>query len=372
MLRVITVFLMSCLAACDRPEPDTQSGAASVPLNKQMGAEPAAGFTRAVEPRDLVFPRDHGAHAAYATEWWYFTGNLYTPDKRRFGYQLTLFRVGLEPGRPADDSEWRANQLYMGHLAISDIEQRQHHSSERFSRSAAGLAGAQDQPLMVWLGPWSIRGGEARLFPIQLAASTPEMEITLSLQAGSKGLVLQGEQGLSRKGAEPGNASYYYSYTRLPTRGEIRVGRQRFAVKGTSWFDREWSSSALAADQAGWDWFALQLDDGRDLMFYRMRDKQGQAQKFSSGILIGPDGSKTPLVPEKVDLRPTRLWKSPREISYPVAWRMRVPDHDLDLRIEAAFDEQEMPLTVKYWEGAVNVSGSQSGVGYLELSGYSQ
>jgi predicted secreted hydrolase len=371
MLRVIAVIMLSCLAACDRSGPETIPGAASVPLNKQMASEPAKGFARALEPRDFFFPQDHGAHPEYATEWWYFTGNLYDANKRRFGYQLTLFRVGLEPGRPADDSDWRANQLYMGHLAISDIEKRQHHSSERFSRSAAGLAGAKDQPLVVWLGPWSIRGSEADLFPLELEASTSEMEITLSLQAGTRDMVLQGERGLSRKGAEPGNASYYYSYTRLPTRGEIRIGKQRFAVAGNSWFDREWSSSALAANQAGWDWFALQLDDGSDLMFYRMRDQQGRAQRFSSGVLIKPDGGVTSLSPEKVELRPARFWTSDRGNRYPVAWRMKVPDHELDLLIEAAFDDQEMPLTVTYWEGAVDISGSQRGVGYLELSGYS-
>ena len=183
-------------------------------------------------------------------------------------------------------------------------------------------------------------------------------------------MVLQGEQGLSRKGASPGNASYYYSFTRLPTHGEIRVGEARYSVQGSSWFDREWSSSALAADQAGWDWFALQLDDGRDLMFYRMRGRDGEAQRFSKGVLVEADGSSYPLTLEDVQAKPTRTWQSADGVTYPVAWRLQIPRHGLDLNVQAVFDAQEMRHRVRYWEGAVRVSGSQRGVGYLELSGY--
>ncbi len=339
-------------------------------LATQMGAQDSGGFAHAVKPRPFRFPRDHGAHPEFAMEWWYFTGNLHTDAGRRFGYQLTLFRVGLEPGPPVADSDWRANQVYMGHLAISDVAHRRHHARERFARAAAGLAGATVPPLKIWLGPWSIRGGTSGLFPIEIEAAAPEMALRLSLQAGDKVTVLQGEAGLSRKGPGPGNASYYYSHTRLPTDGEIRVGQQRFEVSGNSWFDREWSSSALAADQAGWDWFALQLDDGSDLMFYRMRDNRGSAQPFSSGSLVDPAGRVTRLSLEEVEIRPTRYWKSQQGTRYPVAWHMRIPSQDLDLRIEAVFDDQEMALTVTYWEGAVNISGNRNGVGYMELSGY--
>jgi len=371
MLRIAALMLLVCLAACEAPTPE---GGQQPPLrlDQRMGASPDPGFARALMPRPFVFPKDHGAHPDFATEWWYFTGNLQDDEHRRFGYQLTLFRVGLKPGEPADDSDWRATQLYMGHFAISDIENRRHHSSERFSRAAAGLAGAEASPLNVWIGPWSIRGGDKGLFPIHIEASTPDMAISLSVESGSKAMVLQGENGLSRKGAMPGDASYYYSYTRLPTSGEIRFDGRHFKVAGDSWFDREWSSSALAADQAGWDWFALQLDDGRDLMFYRMRGKDGQAQPFSSGVLVGRNGNVLALSHEQVELRPVRNWSSDRGTDYPVAWTLKVPAQALDLRIEAAFDEQEMPLTVSYWEGAVTVTGSRQGVGYLELSGYAR
>jgi len=358
------------LAACSEPQTETNHRADTVTVEQRMGAVPDPGFARALEPRVFEFPRDHGAHPGFATEWWYFTGNLQSSDGRRFGYQLTLFRVGLKPGLPADDSDWRANQLYMGHLAISDIAGKRHLSAERFSRAAVGLAGATTDPLRVWLGPWSVRGGGSALFPVQLDASAPGMGISLNLLPTDRPLVLQGDRGLSRKGEQPGNASYYYSYTRLPTRGEIRVDDRQFEVSGNSWFDREWSSSALAADQAGWDWLALHLDDGRDLMFYRMRGKDGQAQRFSRGVLVGPDGVVSQLLHNGTELDPVRYWTSDQGVRYPVAWNLRAPEQGLDLRIDAAFDAQEMPLTVRYWEGAVTVDGSHRGVGYLELSGY--
>lgn len=369
MLRVLGMLILLLVGGCERTEPEGASQP-SLRLEQRMGATPDPGFARALETREFVFPRDHGAHPGFATEWWYFTGNLSDVEDRRFGYQLTLFRVGLKPGEPADDSDWRANQLYMGHFAISDIENRRHHSHERFSRAAAELAGATTPPLLVWLGPWSIRGGSDSLFPIRIEASTNDLAIALTVLDPGKPPVLQGDRGLSRKGARPGDASYYYSFTRLPTRGAIRIDQQRYTVSGNSWFDREWSSSALSADQAGWDWLALQLDDGRDLMFYRMRGKDGRMQEFSSGILVNRQGESAPLSHDQVELKPVRSWTSKQGTDYPVAWALKVPGHALDLHIEAAFDEQEMPLTVRYWEGAVNVSGSQQGVGYLELSGY--
>jgi len=358
------------ITGCDGPGPQPQDRETSVRVDERMAAVPDPGFERALQPRDFEFPRDHGAHPRFATEWWYFTGNLQNPAGRPFGYQLTLFRVGLRPGPPADDSDWRAHQLYMGHLAISDIADARHLHAERFSRAAAGLAGATTGPLQVWLGPWSVRSGPTGTFPLQIEAATAEMGISLTLRDNGRPVVLQGDRGLSRKSAQPGNASYYYSYTRLATRGKIRLGQRQFDVSGESWFDREWSSSALAADQAGWDWFALHLDDGRDLMFYRMRGKDGKAQRFSRGVLVEHDGTIEALSHHQVELRPLRHWTSDTGNRYPVAWHLRVPGHDLDLRVEAAFDAQEMPLTVRYWEGAVRVTGSAQGVGYLELSGY--
>jgi predicted secreted hydrolase len=366
MMRLATLLLLvSLLAGCDSSPPP----AAPIRVDQAMGSEPAPGFARADTPRDFVFPADHGPHPDYATEWWYLTGNLAGADGRRFGYQFTLFRVGLVPGPPANDASWRTNQMYMGHVAISDIDGSQHHSAQRLGRAAAGLAGAQAAPLSVWLGPWQLQG-EGDPFPLRLTADATEFALALELQAGNKPLVLQGERGLSRKGNAPGNASYYYSYTRLPTRGELRIGEQTFTVAGDSWLDREWSSSALEADQAGWDWFALQLDDGRELMYYQLRYQDGRAHPLSSGVLVAADGSSRRLTMMDVALEPRRHWRAPDGSSYPVSWRLTAPTVGLDLQVQAAFDDQLMDHAVRYWEGAVTVSGSHRGQGYLELTGY--
>ncbi|HXH03821.1 MAG TPA: carotenoid 1,2-hydratase, partial [Candidatus Competibacteraceae bacterium] len=213
------------------------------------------------------------------------------------------------------------------------------------------------------------------LFPLRLRAAEGDIVLDLTLEAG-KPLVLQGELGLSRKSAEPGNASYYYSYTRLPTRGVVTVGDQRFPVSGASWLDREWSTSALGPEQEGWDWFALQLDDGRELMFYRLRRKNGTVDPHSSGVLVEADGRYRPLAAEAVAVRPLAYWTSPESGDrYPVRWRLALPAEDLELIVAARLPDQEMRLTVRYWEGAVSVEGRQReralrGQGYLEMTRY--
>ena len=368
MGRLWLLLLTLLMVACEDAEP--VSGM-KLSVDRAMGFEPDAGFVRALQPRAFRFPEDHGAHPEFATEWWYLTGNLQAENGRRFGYQFTLFRVGLRPGEPAPDSVWRMHQLYMGHIAISDLAAGRHHSAERFARAAAGLAGASASPFAVWLGPWSLRGG-SDLFPLLLSAGNEDIGLSLQLQAGGKPPVLQGEDGLSRKSGSPGNASYYYSFTRLPTRGELRIGDASYRVAGDSWMDREWSSSALDADQAGWDWFALQLEDGRELMFYRLRDKQGKAHAFSRGSLVQADGSSQALPADAVELTPLRHWQAEDGARYPLDWRLQVAGHELDLEVKALLDDQLMDHSVRYWEGAVRVSGSHRGRGYLELSGYGE
>lgn len=366
VLLLLTMLLALLLSACDGEAPQS---AATVRVDEAMGGQPDPGFARALEPRAFKFPQDHGAHPEFATEWWYLTGSLMSENGQRFGYQLTLFRVGLRPGEAQQDSAWRTNQVYMGHLAISDIAAARHYSAERFARAAAGLAGARAAPFEVWLGPWSIRA-ESELFPLMVSVQHEGFGMSLQLQPGDKPMVLQGERGLSRKSATPGNASYYYSLTRLPTRGELRIGDKLYTVEGNSWMDREWSSSALDKDQAGWDWFALQLDDGRDLMYYQLRNKEGGVHAFSSGKLVEKDGRVHTLLPDQVRLTPTRYWQADDGERYPVSWRLQVAEHQLDLEVEALIDDQLMDHTVRYWEGAVGVTGSHSGKGYLELSGY--
>ena len=365
-MRGVLLLLVFALVACEAQQPVNTP---AVRVEQVLGAQPDAGFARAFEPRAFQFPEDHGAHRDYAIEWWYLTGNLLTASGRRFGYQFTLFRVALRPGEALQDSAWRTQQIYMGHMAISDIDAARHYSAERFARAAAGLAGARAAPFEVWLGPWSMHA-DNDLFPLTVAAQSEDIGLSLQLQSGNKPLVLQGERGLSRKSATPGNASYYYSFTRLPTRGELRIGDTMYTVQGDSWLDREWSSSALDRQQTGWDWFSLQLDDGRDLMYYQLRTRQGGVDAFSSGSLVAADGEVRSLLPDQVTLTPLRYWQTEDGTRYPVGWRLQAPEPGLDLEVQALLDDQFMNHSVRYWEGAVEVSGSHTGKGYLELSGY--
>lgn len=344
-----------------------------VGVGSALGGDANAGYQRAYQPRPFVFPADHGPHPAFRNEWWYVTGNLTDTTGREFGYQLTLFRIALAPTAPVADSAWRTNQVYMGHFALTDVTDNRHRAFERFSRGAMGLAGAQAAPLRVWLEDWELTSTGPEPFPLRVRAHQDDIAVDLLLDT-AKPLVLQGEQGLSQKSAEPGNASYYYSLTRLPTRGTISLNGQIFTVSGASWLDREWSTSALGPEQSGWDWFALQLDDGRDVMFYRLRRKDGGVDPFSKGILVAADGSTRVLRWNEVDLQPLGAWTSPRTGDrYPAGWRLRVPTEKLDLTVTPKIADQEMRLTVRYWEGAVAVHDHASdrelqGQGYLEMT----
>jgi predicted secreted hydrolase len=334
----------------------------------------AEGFARAEEPRIFDFPADHGSHPDFRTEWWYLTGNLDARDGRRFGYQFTIFRNAVSAARPERSSGWAARQVYMAHLALTDVASGEFHAFERFARGAAGLSGAGIEPFRVWLGDWELSGGDAPP-PFSLRADAGDVELDLDL-AAAKPLVLQGDAGLSSKGRQPGNASYYYAFTRLATSGRIRIGAETVEVDGSSWLDREWSTSVLEEGQSGWDWFALQLDDGTELMVYQLRREDGVADRTSSGSFVATTGNKTSLGVEDFEIEVLDWWQS-RESGarYPSNWRVSVPGQSLDLHIEPVLREQELRLSVVYWEGAVDVVGTRRGVpvtgkGYVELTGY--
>lgn len=359
---LFVLLLVSCAGS--------SSGAADarLTLSEALGKPANAAFARSLQPRAFVFPQDHGPHPEFAAEWWYYTGNLDSQDGRRFGYQLTFFRFGLTPDAPARSSAWAANSIYMAHLALSDIGAQKFYAFERFSRGAAGLAGAQSSPLQVWLEDWRMLAGP-NATPMRLKAAQGDIAIDLTLEAG-KGIVLQGDHGLSQKSAEPGNASFYYSMPRMPSSGILRIAGQTYQVHGQSWLDREWSTSALGTDQVGWDWFALQLEDGRELMYYRLRLRDGSEDAYSGGSLIGIHGELTRLRPEDVQIEVLERWQNPGGTSYPVRWNIRIPTQALELQVQAAMPDQELALSVRYWEGAVDVTGSSKGRGYVELTGY--
>jgi predicted secreted hydrolase len=337
--------------------------------------ERTEGFARALAPREFVFPEDHGPHPSFQSEWWYFTGNLQTSSGRRFGFQLTFFRFALLPLPPSGrNSAWAAHQVYMAHLALTDVSARQFWSFERFGRDALGLAGARGNPLRVWLEDWVAEGAADRLEPLRLQAREGKLGIDLTLMQG-KPVVLQGEKGLSRKSEEPGNASYYYSLTRMPARGTLQIEGELFEVEGLAWMDREWSTSALAPEQVGWDWFALQLSDGRELVYFQLRRQDGSAH-YRAGTFVDARGNAIPLGRDDVTVEVLDHWQSPRDgTPYPARWGLRVNRESLDLEVVPQVSDQELNLTLRYWEGAVGVTGTcrgepLTGSGYVELTGY--
>jgi len=356
-------------------------------LAELLGSQRPEGFPLATEPRTFSFPEDHGPHPEFRNEWWYLTGNLDDQDGRRFGYELTLFRFSLTPessiaSNSPSSSAWKTNQVYIAHFAITKEANKKFYVEQKYSRGAAGLAGAQGNPFRVWIDNWSVQEKpiEGMSSPApetwELAASGDGFGLKLDLTA-MKPPVLNGKSGLSRKSPEAGNASYYYSIPRLHSEGSLWIGDTTYRVNGLSWLDREWSSSALAADQQGWDWFALQLSDGSDLMFYNIRKIDGSQGRYSAGTYVFADGRAQHLSRDDVVIRVTGQWQSPLGGTYPARWEMEVPSHDLSLSIAPVIPNQELITTVRYWEGAVDVSGKHgtqniTGRGYVELTGYSR
>lgn len=344
-------------------------------LEMLLGGAAPEGFALAAAPRTFEFPRDHGPHPDFRHEWWYFTGHLDGSSGERFGFELTFFRYALAPASAeiAGTSAWRSRQLYVAHFAITDATRRVFHSAERRSREALDLAGARSSPPRVWVHHWSASLDSATW---RLSAADGPYSLSLDLEP-ELGPILNGEQGLSRKSARPGAASYYYSMPRLNAHGELQRDGQRLAVTGTAWLDREWGSAALAQDQEGWDWFALQLDDGSALMFYSLRRRGGDRDPFSAGTWTAADGAVRQLAAEDLEIDVLDRWHSARGGSYPARWRLRMPAFGLDVELQPVLADQELDTTPRYWEGAVDVRGRRggaaiSGRGYVELTGYAR
>jgi predicted secreted hydrolase len=353
--------------------PAAQHGA-RLELETVLGGAGSEGFSRALEVRPFHFPADHGPHPGFRSEWWYFTGNLEGEGGRHFGYQWTLFRFALTPAAPARRSHWATRQLYMAHFTVTDVGAGRFHAHERLARGALDVAGARAEPFRVWIEDWSVAQGESADDAWRLQAASGEVAVDLQLRP-AKPVVLQGDRGLSRKGATPGNASYYYSVPRLQTRGTVRVDGERFRVSGTSWLDREWSTSALEEGQSGWDWFGLQLSDGTELMFYQLRRRDGSVDTHSRGTFVDAQGQALSLVPPDVAVEVLESWDSPLGRRYPARWRLTVKPLALSLDIEPLLHNQELDTSFRYWEGAVRITGrrageSLTGQGYVELTGY--
>ena len=332
-----------------------------------------AGWAQATPKRSVTFPEDHRSHPEFRLEWWYYTGQL-AARQRRFGYQVTFFRLGVN-AEPPTPSRWAIRDVFMTHVALTDVAEQRHTAFERLNRAAVGWAGASATTYEVWNENW--RGWlEDRRH--RLVAATSAFSLDLTLDAG-KPPVLHGVGGYSQKGSSAGNASYYYSLTRMPTHGTLTLGGERLAVEGVSWMDHEFGTTFLEPEQEGWDWFSLQLDDGTDLMMFRLRGRDGSVDPRSSGTLVDRGGRSRALETASFELDPGRIWLSPDTRGrYPVEWRVRLPAEGLDLAVRAAVDSQELnglASGVAYWEGVVDVEGTRdggpvTGRGYLEMTGY--
>lgn len=346
-----------------------------------LGTEgaPAArsGEFQAARPgRAFHFPEDHGSHPEFKTEWWYYSGHLRSAAGRRFGYQLTFFRVALARPDPEVKSAWAANTVYFAHLALTDVSRQKFVYREKAQRGALGLAGAETGRLRVWVDDWQAETkGEAH--HLRAKADGLAVELTLS---PLKAPVLHGEAGYSRKSATAAVASHYYSVTRLATRGRIRLDGEVLEVEGTSWLDREFGSGQLAENQAGWDWFALQLADGTDLMLYLMRLKDGGIDQASAGTLVDPTGRAHPLKLADFQVTATGTWTSPQSrATYPAKWEIALPAWGYRLTLAPTLSDQELltggQTRLIYWEGQVQIAGTKNGQpltgqGYVELTGY--
>jgi predicted secreted hydrolase len=356
-----------------------------------LRAADEAGFAVANAPRRFEFPQDHGPHPQFRHEWWYFTGQLQGAGET-FGFELTVFRLALRPpltaaagtgaaGSTAAASAWRARQVYAAHFAITDVGRRSFFSATRYARDALNLAGAQAQPFAIHVADWSVveaPGPQAAHQPVdwQLQAADGDYQLRLALRSAQPP-VLNGAAGLSRKADAPGAASYYYSMPRLQATGSLDRPGSSVPVAGAVWLDREWGSGSLGSDQQGWDWFALDLDDGSTLMFYALRDRDGGRDLHSAGTFVDAAGEVSPLRNDDVAITVQRHWSSPRGGQYPAQWALRVRSQELQLTVTPLLADQELATQPRYWEGAVQVSGQRHGKpvrarGYVELVGYAQ
>lgn len=355
-----------------------------------------AGWRPAASGYAFAFPRDHASHPDYRIEWWYYTGNVTAADGRRFGYQVTFFRVGIDPA-PANPSRWALRDLFMTHVAVSDPGGRRHRYAERLSRGGPGLAGADTDRYHVWNEDWTAGivdvGGrtespEARAEGREARAGRPRHRLRVPGRVAGIDLVLDegkppvvhGLDGISQKGAEPGNASHYYSLTRMLARGTVTIDGETIAVTGESWMDHEFGTTVLERGQQGWDWISLQLADGTELMLYQMRRADGGRDPHSSGSFVDRGGRRTHLGAGDFSLTPAgAIYRSPNGAAYPIAWKVDVPSLDIALQVTTPLAGQELSLLessgVAYWEGLIDAAGTRAGRpvvgrGYLEMTGY--
>ena len=332
---------------------------------------------RSAEPGwHYEFPRDHHVHREFKTEWWYFTGNLFDASGRRFGYELTFFREGIRPlaERDPNASRFIIDDLKFAHFAVTDVGAKEFHFEQKMNRGAFGEAGFADGQRLAWIENWRLELTGKNEFELQAATNFGALRLHLR---AIKPPAIHGENGVSTKTADGTAASHYYSLTRLETSGELILGGAKYQLRGMSWFDHEWSTSQLGREHVGWDWVCLQWEDGAELMLYRMRLANGEADPASSGTWIAPDGTTKHLGATDFQMAPLEFWESAASSGrYPVAWKIAIPGEKAEFTLKRTLDNQELRIEpITYWEGAVDANGTRdgrpiAGRGYLELTGY--
>jgi predicted secreted hydrolase len=336
----------------------------------------AAQYRTALPGYRYEFPRDHFNHPDFQTEWWYYTGNLKSPEGHRFGFELTFFRQGINRDL-AKAAAWDVKDLYLAHLALSDLHGAKFYYSERTNRSGPGIAAVNESLGRIWNGNWQIqwRGDDQ-----ELSAIDERFQLHLTLHP-EKPPVIHGENGVSQKAEGPGRASHYVSLTRLATFGAVELGKEKFEVSGASWMDHEFFTHQLESEQTGWDWLSLQLADNTELMLFRIRRKDGSIDPYSAGTYVDAKGKTIHLRSADFTLQPAEeIWTSPiTGARYPAHWRVTIPRLGIELEAKTPLESQELTgktgFAPNYWEGAIILTGQRntqplSGVGYLEMTGY--
>lgn len=370
MRPVWTLLAVLIFGGCDAESPESGPELAPLRIGGVLGDRAVEGFARADAPREFQFPRDHAAHDDFRSEWWYLTMTLRDEQDQDIGVQFTVFRQALSP-EAAGDNPWQSNQAYLGHLAVTDVAAGRHREFERFARGHPALAGSRPEPFGVWLDGWRLAADTAGVWHLE----APEDGVLIDLQLiARQPVVLQGERGLSRKG--PGQASYYFSVPRFEVSGTVTLDGSRRRVSGGGWYDREWSTSVLSDHQIGWDWFALQFDDGGGFMGFQLRRSDGQRDPYDYALQLMADGEDRRYAGSDFTFEPVRFWRDDAGVRWPVEWQLQVPGEGLSVRqwrVVAALDDQRMDTSLVYWEGLVYVYDQQQkriGQGYMELTGY--
>ncbi|MBT0585703.1 lipocalin-like domain-containing protein [Alteromonas oceanisediminis] len=364
LIRIFSVCLLAVLAGCS-PAPETHTeDTEDVALFGGLTASdklssPLAQVTKGVR---LHFPADHQAHPDFAIEWWYFTANLVDADnpKRHYSLQYTLFRFNTGD---AVSNAWSDGQIFMAHAALHNAEQ--HWFEERFAR--AGAAGVFQQPFSIRLDDWLWRAEGDSLLPAELNLAWADVSVNLTLSSHGP-LVLHGEKGYSEKSANGSHASYYYSQPFIQVSGTAQIAGEPVSLSGQGWYDHEWTSQLLDENTLGWDWFSIHLEDGRKLMAFRMQLRN--QLDHVTGTLVSAEGETRTLAPSSITLTPTTYSEGPSSNRYPSEWRIHIPEHGIDISTQPMKDDQWNRGRFSYYEGAIRVSGTHNGVGFMELTGY--